>query len=336
MNASSSRAPRLRPEEAIAFAIFVPMAYALFRMIGVPPDVGGPAAGYPSSLARLVALLGVASLFFWLLFFRPQWELARDAMPFLFCANVYANLHDLIRFYGAPNITLYLYHWDIMMFGVEPSVWAERFIRPLFTDIFTFCYWLFYVLGPLLGLLLYLQRDRRGFRYTMVSVVLCLFMGYVGYVAWPATAPRLAISWAYSVPLHGWSPFLDYSRAATAAVPLTTQGAFPSLHCAVALLTLLLAWRHLRWFFWAQLPFCVGLVVGTVYLRHHWTVDILVGFVLAIAAFFAGPRIEDAWNRAAGIGVEPAARTIDSAVPTSERSPAPRREVAARTSAGGS
>lgn len=338
MSTTTSRAPRLRPEEAIALAIFVPMAYALARMIGVPPDVGGLAAGYPSSLARLIALLGVAALFLWLLFFRPEWELARDAMPFLFCANVYANLHDLIRFYGMPDITHQLYHWDVLLFGVEPSVWAERFIHPFLTDFFTFCYWLFYVFGPLLGLLLLVRGDRKGFRYTMVSVVLCLFIGYIGYVAWPAAAPRLAIPWAYSVPLRGWSPFLDYSRSATAAVPLTTQGAFPSLHCAIALLTLLLSWKHLRWFFWAQLFFGIGLIVGTVYLRHHWVVDILSGFVVAVVAFWVGPWIEEAWNRAAGIREEPAAgaRENPGEEATSERSLEPRSEVAARTSAGGS
>lgn len=320
---------RLRPEEAISLAIFVPMAYALARMIGVPPDVGGPAAGYPTSLARLVALLLVASFFVWLVRYRPQWELVRDAMPFLFCANVYANLHDLIRFYGAPDITETLHRWDVQLFGVEPSVWAERFIHPFLTDFFTFCYWLFYVCGPLLGLLLYVRKDWRAFRYTMVSVVLCLFMGYVGYVAWPAAAPRLAIPEAYTVPLQGWSPFLNYSRDATAAVPLTIQGAFPSLHCAVALLVLLLAWKYVRWYFWIQIPFGAGLILGTVYLRHHWVVDIVAGFVLTFAAFWIGPRIEDAWSRAAdGEGER-------SASPTSERSPVP-REAVGRASAGGS
>jgi membrane-associated phospholipid phosphatase len=320
---------RLRPEEAISLAIFAPMAFALAHRIGVPPD-GGPAAGYPSQLARLVALLLVAGFFFWLIRYRPRWELVRDAMPFLFCANVYANLHDLIMFYGAPDITATLHRWDVMLFGVEPSLWAERFIHPFLTDFFTFCYWLFYVCSPLLGLLLYVRKDWRAFRYTMVSVVLCLFIGYIGYVSWPAAAPRLAIADLYTVPLHGWSPFLDYSRTAPAAVPLTVRGAFPSLHCAVALLALLLAWKHMRWYFWVQIPFGVGLIVGTVYLRHHWAVDILAGFVVTFAAFWAGPAIEDAWNRAAG------RRGERPATLTSERSLGLRREAEGRASAGGS
>ncbi|HMI31326.1 MAG TPA: phosphatase PAP2 family protein, partial [Candidatus Limnocylindrales bacterium] len=137
-----------------------------------------------------------------------------------------------------------------------------------------------------------------AFRYTMVSVVLCLYLGYIGYVAWPASAPRLFMPGAYSVALSGL-PLLDYTRIAPAAVPLTAYGAFPSLHCAVALLAVLLAWRLLPWFFWVQVPFAAGLIVGTVYLRHHWVVDILAGFVLTFFAYWAGPRLEDWWSRQA-------------------------------------
>ncbi|HTK68861.1 MAG TPA: phosphatase PAP2 family protein, partial [Candidatus Eisenbacteria bacterium] len=108
-----------------------------------------------------------------------------------------------------------------------------------------------------------------------------------------------AISQMYSIDLHG-DPTLDYTRSAVSAVPLTSFGAFPSLHCAVALLALLLAWKHLRWFFWVQLPFGIGLILGTVYLRHHWVVDILAGFVLTAISFYLGPWMEDFWRRKGG------------------------------------
>lgn len=289
---------QLRPEEAITLLFFIPMAYTLARMSIIQANADPFAPGYPGSFLRLLILVVATGFFLWLIRHRPQWEFLRDAMPFVFCANVYMNLHDLIRFYGAADITAALERWDVRWFGVEPTVWAERFAHPLLTDYFTFCYWLFYVLGPLLGLFLYLRKDWTAFRCTMVSVVLCLYMGYIGYVAWPASAPRLAIPDAYTVPLPN-SPALAWTNGIIASVPLTALGAFPSLHCAVALLALLLAWRHLRWYFWFQLPFEVGLIVGTVYLRHHWVVDILAGFVLTFAAFWAAPRLEAWWLRMA-------------------------------------
>ena len=289
----------LRSEEFLTLVFFVPMAYALAQMAAVPRGVAtGPAAGYPGALARLLVLVGATVFFLWLVRARPQWRFARDVMPFVFCANIYANLHDLIRYFGAPDITGALHRWDVRLLGFEPTVWAERFANPFLTDYFTICYWLFYALGPLLGLLLYLKDDRVAFRYTVLSVVLCLYLGYIGYVALPASAPRLSIPGAYSVSLHG-SPLLDFTREAVAGIPLTAHGAFPSLHCAVALLALMLAWRHLRWFFWIQLPFATGLIVGTIYLRHHWIVDILAGFLLTFLSFWLGPRLERWWARMA-------------------------------------
>jgi len=293
-----------RPEELMALLFFLPVAYTLALMSGAHWEpLTGPAASYPGAFPRLLVLLGSSAFFVWVARVKPHWTFVRDSMPFVLCANLYVNLHDLIRFYHAPDITGALYRWDVALLGFEPTIWAERFIHPLLTDYFTVCYWLFYVLAPLLGLLLYLKKDFRAFRATMVSVVLCIYLGYIGYVVWPASAPRLFIPGAYNVPLHGLA-FLDLTRSATAAVPLTAHGAFPSLHCAVALLAVLLAWRHLRWFAWFQMPFASGLILGTVYLRHHWVVDILAGFVLTFFSYWAGPRLENWWNAQAGWGGE--------------------------------
>jgi len=286
----------LRPEEAGGLLLFVPIVYALARMsVTRTQALTGPAAAYPGALPRLIALLGATAFLIVILRLKPHWHFVRDMMPFVFCATVYGSLHDLIHFFGAPDITRALYRWDVALFGVEPTVWAERFIHPVLTDLLTVCYWLFYVMGPLLGLILYLRREHEAFRATMVSIVLCLYLGYIGYVAWPASAPRLFMPEAYVIPLHG-TPLLDYTRAATVAVPLTAYGAFPSLHCAVAVLAVLLAWRYQRWFAWVQMPFAAGLVFGTVYLRHHWVVDILAGMVLTVFSFWAGPRLEAWWS----------------------------------------
>ncbi len=292
---------RLRPEEFATLLLFVPMGWALARMASMPaPAVaaGDPTAGYPGAATRLLLLLATAAAIVAVARWNPRWRLLRDAMPFLFAANLYASLHDLIRFFAAPDVTSVLYRMDVRLFGFEPTVWAERFTHPALTDFFTVCYWLFYVLPPTLGLLLYLKDERAAFRATMVSVVLCLYAGYIGYVAFPASAPRLTIPGAYGAPLQGWW-LLDYTRSAMKAIPLTAYGAFPSLHCGVMLLSMILAWRYHRWFFWIQLPFGVGLVLGTVYLRHHWVVDILAGFVLAFFFYWAGPRLERWWERAA-------------------------------------
>jgi hypothetical protein len=117
-------------------------------------------------------------------------------------------------------------------------------------------------------------------------------MGYIGYVAWPASA-RLAILQAYSIDLHG-DPTLDYPaprcrrchRPLTAPSPRSMRG---------RALALLLAWKHLRVFL-GSAPVRRGLILGTVYLRHHCG-----GYPRGLRShgdpFYVGPWLEDFWRR---------------------------------------
>jgi len=288
-----------RPEEIATLLLFVPMAWALasIAILGGGMPRTEATWNYPDAFTRLVTLAASVTIFLYVVRVKPTWTFARDLIPFLFCANVYANLHDMIAFFGAPDITSWLFRMDVAIFGVEPTIWAQRFAQPVLTDFFTFCYWLFYVLPPLLGLLLYLKGEGRAFRMTLVSIVFCLYLGYVGYVALPAGPPRYAIpEHAFGPPLVGLIAALDASRAAPAALPLTMKGAFPSLHCGVMVLAMLLAWRHLRWFFPIILFFGVGLILGTVYLRHHWVVDIFAGILAALVADRLTPPLETWWQ----------------------------------------
>src|SRR6266850_8160396 len=88
-----------RPEELMALLFFLPVAYTLALMSGVRSDLTGPAASYPTAFPRLLVLLGSAAFFVWVARVKPHWKFVRDAMPFVLCANLYVNLHDLIRFY---------------------------------------------------------------------------------------------------------------------------------------------------------------------------------------------------------------------------------------------
>jgi membrane-associated phospholipid phosphatase len=63
--------------------------------------------------------------------------------------------------------------------------------------------------------------------------------------------------------------------------------AFPSLHCAVSAFLLWLEWGHARRIFFVMLAPCVGLWFSTVYLRHHYLVDVFAGFTLTAVTIAA-------------------------------------------------
>ena len=58
---------------------------------------------------------------------------------------------------------------------------------------------------------------------------------------------------------------------------------FPSGHTIIALLVVWQAARHKLRGWLLLIPLVCGLVLGTVYLRYHYGVDVLAGFIIAAA-----------------------------------------------------
>ena len=102
--------------------------------------------------------------------------------------------------------------------------------------------------------------------------------------------------------------FSNLSAQAFSLLPVDSRAAFPSLHAAVSLVALVFAWRYVRWWFWVLLPFALGLWASTIYLRHHYFVDLVAGWLLAPLAVWTAPRLDAWWARQQrALGYEPAA-----------------------------
>ena len=72
---------------------------------------------------------------------------------------------------------------------------------------------------------------------------------------------------------------------------------FPSLHTAVTTVVLIFAWRHSRLLFWVILPLCLSLFFSTMYLRFHYFIDLVAGWVLAPIAAHLAVRLNLWWYR---------------------------------------
>ena len=289
---------RLRVEEFLALLFFGPMvyltlkAYFYFKATGEIPRV------FVGDVQRVFGVVIVVALTLIIVRYRPQWTFLRDSLPFAYCLAIYTNLHDTIHFANPNDIHNTLIAIDQWMFGIQPTVWAERFIHPMLTELFSFCYMIFFLFAPIVALTLYLKGRKVEFRETLVSVILCFYAGYFLYVVFPAAPPRIMLKDMFSVGFDG-TPIADAALRMVNLLPSDSRAAFPSLHAAVTLLSLLFAFKHVRRLFWAILPFCIGLILSTVYLRHHYVIDLLAGFALGILAFVYGAKI-DAWWRSKG------------------------------------
>jgi membrane-associated phospholipid phosphatase len=286
----------MRLEEFLAFLFFWPMAYftlkayLFFRAQGNIPKL------FNGDMQRLGAVIVIILIAYIIARKKPAWSFLRDALPFAYCLAIYTNLHDTVHFVNPFDIQNKLITVDQWMFGVQPSVWAERFIHPWLTESLSFCYMLFFILTPIVAITLYIQGKKEGFRETLVTVILCFYTGYFLYLIFPAVSPSIALKDMYTVHLNG-TPIADALIKIVNILPSDARDAFPSLHTAVTLLTLIFAYKYVKWEFWLLLPIGIGLILGTVYLRHHYVIDLIAGAVLSLIAYFVFPKLDNWWRK---------------------------------------
>jgi len=289
-----------RIEEFVALLFFFPMAYFTIKAYSYFLALGNVPNVFKGDMKRLIIVVVVIIIAYLVARFRPRWRFLRDILPFSYCLAIYTNLHDTVHFANPNDIHDSLIAIDQWLFGVQPCVWAQRFINPILTEIFSFCYMIFFLFAPIVALVLYLKKMRVEFRETLVTVILCFYCGYILYVLFPAAPPRLTLKHLFYVKFDG-SPIHDVETLMFSVLPSESRCAFPSLHAAVTLLSLMFAWKYTRTTFWIILPFCIGLFLSTVYLRHHYVVDLLAGWVLAVLAYWLLPRLDRWWRAMADI-----------------------------------
>ncbi len=291
----------LRVEEAIALAFLLPTTWLTIVAYDYARAEGVLGARYPGGVVRLgVAVVRLTAL----ALAARRWPASaivrglRETVPFLACVLIYTNLHDTIGFVNPHDVHYWLIALDDMMFGVQPCVWAEQFITPGRTEVMQFFYLNFFWIAPSASFLLLLKGRPAAFRAATLGVIICFYLGYALYVLFPAAPPRLVLIYDFTKNLRGYPMgFSNLSAQAFALLPVDSRAAFPSLHTAVSLVVLIYSWRHLRVWFWILLPFVLGLWVSTIYLRHHYVVDLIAGWFLALFAAWVAPRLDAWWAR---------------------------------------
>lgn len=306
---------RLRLEEAAALVFILPTTYLTLAANFYAREAGVLGARHPGGLVRLgVAAVVLGALAFAL----RRWPgsgavlALRETVPFLACVLIYTNLHDTIGFVNPHDVHHTLAALDRQLFGVVPCVWSEQFITRERTEVMNFLYVNFFWIAPSTPLLLLLLRRWREFRAATLGVITCFYLGYFLYVVFPAAPPRLVLVYEFKRTLQGYPHlFSSLSAQAFELLPVDSRAAFPSLHAAVSLVALVYAWRHVRAFFWVLLPFSVGLWISTVYLRHHYVVDLLAGWALGPFAVWLAPRLDRWWARRQRALGYPTARGVE-------------------------
>jgi len=197
---------------------------------------------------------------------------------------------------------------DRWMFGVNPTEWLGRYAHPVITEILQIAYFSYYFLFIILGVEIYRRYTIEKFDKAAFLVVYGFYLSYIGYFSFPGVGPRFTLHdfSAINTELPGIlvTNFLREIVNLGESIPrnhpnpmeFVQRDVFPSGHTQLTIVAMVLGFRHKLRTRWLVTVLGTLLIIGTVYLRYHYVVDLIAGALLAWLTLWSGDRLEIWWR----------------------------------------
>jgi membrane-associated phospholipid phosphatase len=93
----------------------------------------------------------------------------------------------------------------------------------------------------------------------------------------------------------------DRLQGAWDSLSVIRGGAFPSLHVGISSVALIYAYQYRnltrlnKYIWYLYIPLVTSLWFSTVYLRHHWVIDIFAGWLVALGSYVMAEKLLRTW-----------------------------------------
>ena len=202
---------------------------------------------------------------------------------------------------------------DRFLFGTDPTVFLYKIANPILTELLQVIYGMYYLLPLILALVLLRKKRYVACDFAVFSIIYGFYLSYLGYFILPGIGPRFTIHNFANIntELPGlWlTKYLrDFTNTAE-AIPAGTlnpaavvqRDVFPSGHTMITLIVIYLSIRlKSRSRYWL-VPMGSLLIFATVYLRYHYVIDLIGGFLFAAFSLWSGKLIFNWWRRIRGL-----------------------------------
>lgn len=218
---------------------------------------------------------------------RTSW-IFRNWYPLPFVAACYKEMAILIHAIRHTDADQFLADLDFRIWHVHPSIWLERIYSPGLTEYLQVVYTLFIPAVLLIAFLLWQKGRYREFQYYAFLIALGFLASYIGYILVPARGPRFLLKHLEQVPLRGLWLF-NSMQSTLDRLESAHYDCFPSGHTELTML----AWWGSRMvskrLFQIYFAYTLSIIFATVYLRYHYTIDVLAGVLVATTLLWATP-----------------------------------------------
>jgi membrane-associated phospholipid phosphatase len=212
----------------------------------------------------------------------------RNWYPLPYVASCYKEMALFIPAVRGADADQWLADLDFRIWRAHPTVWLERIQSPGLTEFLQVIYTLFVPAVLLIAFLIWRRSDYGNFQYYAFLIALGFLASYVGYLIVPARGPRFLLQDLQHSSLRGMWLF-NGMQTTLDRLESAHYDCFPSGHTE---LTILAWWssrmvgKRLYQVYFAYTP-CI--IFATVYLRYHYTVDLMAGIALACVLIVSTP-----------------------------------------------
>lgn len=248
--------------------------------------------GHPENVLLLGLYLGLGGL----LCYRDQISSMSDTAgtwfdrlyPFVYISLIFESLGWLLPYLKPWRADRFLRELDLLMFGVDPTVYLQRYVTPGLVELSSIAYVSYFVLPFFLIVGLYRSGHISELREWGTIVILTLYVNYLLYFLFPAKGPRFFTE--YTVELEGLV-IRELSKHVINFFEPNKFDVFPSAHVAVSLAVLYGHVRYYKRYIVTVSLFVAGIVFSTVFLRYHYFVDVVAAVLLLFISIPAGHYI---------------------------------------------
>ena len=215
----------------------------------------------------------------------------------------YPDTYELNRI--LPNLDHLFAGYEQLLFTCQPSLlFSETINNPVFAELMHLGYASYFPLIAIVTLFYFFWRYAE-FNRAVFVILASFFLYYVIFIFLPVTGPQYYYAAAglddiaqgifpnlhdyfathdEALPMPGNSDGFFYQCVASAhETGERPTAAFPSSHVGITTILLFLAWRTKnRLLFYGMLPFYVLMCLATVYIRAHYAIDVIGGWVSAV------------------------------------------------------
>jgi hypothetical protein len=208
----------------------------------------------------------------------------------------YQQENNLVWSINKLDYTGFFIKCDEWIFGGQPSQLLEPYLNRAVTEIMYLVYGMYFVFPLILTYMLLKKGRDKDLNEFMLAVVILVTAGITIYFMFPGISPAYVLEYETELEGYFFADMFRYSMEETRSRE-TDCCVFPSVHVALSALVLYYSLKLQDRTKYLLGPAIILSWIATIYLRRHYFVDAIAGFILAAVVCAIAPKIQNWWDK---------------------------------------